>query len=90
MPHISDVRAAKSAFQLSTVLSFVKESAASTVGKAGSSEAASWDSVCEFLSQVIQEANRIVPMSLEAENALKSQLILVTHVQVDLMLTRMT
>ncbi|TBU58180.1 dynactin [Dichomitus squalens] len=71
MPHISDVRAVKSAFQLSTVVSYVKQSAASTVGKAGNEESASWDSVCEFLAQVIQEANRIVPMSLEAENTLK-------------------
>lgn len=73
MPHIGDVRAAKCAFQLSTVLSFVKQSAASTVGKAGSEDVASWDSVGEFLGQVIGEANRIVPMSLEAENTLKSK-----------------
>ncbi|KAM5535272.1 hypothetical protein V8D89_011078 [Ganoderma adspersum] len=71
MPHIGDVRAAKCAFQLSTVLSFVKQSAASTVGKASSEDVASWDSVGEFLGQVIGEANRIVPMSLEAENTLK-------------------
>ena len=73
MPHISDVRAAKCAFQLSTVLSFVKQSAASTVGKAGNEDAASWVSVGEFLGQVIQEANRIVPISLETENTLKSK-----------------
>ncbi|KAM5539842.1 hypothetical protein V8D89_006345 [Ganoderma adspersum] len=71
MPHIGDVRAAKCAFQLSTVLSFVKQSAASTVGKQSSEDAASWDSVGEFLGQVIGEANRIIPMSLEAENTLK-------------------
>ncbi|KAI0370083.1 dynactin [Pilatotrama ljubarskyi] len=71
MPHISDVRAAKSAFQLSTVLSFVKESAASTVGKGRSSDSCPWDSVSEFLNQVIQEAGRIVPLSLEGENTLK-------------------
>ncbi|KAI0352271.1 dynactin [Trametes cingulata] len=71
MPHISDVRAAKSAFQLSTVLSFVKESAASTVGKGRSNDSSPWDSVSEFLNQVIQEAGRIVPLSLEGENTLK-------------------
>ncbi|KAI0829040.1 dynactin [Trametes gibbosa] len=70
MPHISDVRAAKSAFQLSTVLSFVKQSAGSTVGK-GRSDSPSWESVSEFLGQVIQEAGRIVPLSLEGENTLK-------------------
>lgn len=72
MPHISDVRAAKSAFQLSTVLSFVKESAGSTVGK-GRNDSPSWESVSDFLGQVIQEAGRIVPLSLEAENTLKSE-----------------
>ena len=74
MPHIGDVRGAKCAFQISTVLSFVKQSAASTVGKAGSENAASWDSVGEFFGQVIGEANRIVHMSLEVENMLKSKL----------------
>ncbi|OSD01208.1 dynactin [Trametes coccinea BRFM310] len=70
MPHISDVRAAKSAFQLSTVLSFVKESAVSTVGQ-GRDDASAWDSVSEFLNKVIQEAGKILPLSLEAENTLK-------------------
>ncbi|KAI0652665.1 dynactin [Trametes meyenii] len=71
MPHISDVRAAKSSFQLSRVLSFVKESAASTVGKGRNSDSSSWESVGEFLNQVVQEAGRIVPLSLEGENSLK-------------------
>ena len=73
MPHISDVRAAKSAFQLSTVLSFVRESAASTVGKGRSDDSSPWDAVGDFLGQIIQEAGRIVPMSLEAESTLKSK-----------------
>ncbi|KAI8980556.1 dynactin [Trametes punicea] len=71
MPHISDVRAAKSAFHLSTVLSFVKQSAASTVAKGRPDDPSPWDAVSEFLGQVIQEAGKIVPLSLEAENALK-------------------
>lgn len=73
MPHISDVRAAKSAFQLSTVLAFVKESASSTVGKGHSNDSSAWDSVSEFLNHVLQEAGRIVPLSLEGENTLKSK-----------------
>ncbi|KAI0701257.1 dynactin [Cerioporus squamosus] len=71
MPHISDVRAAKSAFQLSTVLSFVKQSTASTVGKGRNDDSSPWDAVGDFLTQVIQEAGRIVPLSLESENTLK-------------------
>ncbi|RPD64767.1 dynactin [Lentinus tigrinus ALCF2SS1-6] len=71
MPHISDVRAAKSAFQLSTVLTFVKQSTASTVGKGRNDDSSPWDAVGDFFTQVIQEAGRIVPLSLESENTLK-------------------
>ncbi|KAI0801398.1 dynactin [Fomes fomentarius] len=71
MPHISDVRAAKSAFELSTVLSFVTEVAGSTVGKGRTDDSSPWESVGEFLNQVMQEAGRIVPLSLESENTLK-------------------
>ena len=78
MPHISDVRAAKSAFQLSTVLSFVKQSAASTVGKGRNDDSSPWDAIGDFFTQVIQEAGRIVPLSLESENTLKSKCIMCT------------
>ncbi|KAI0658356.1 dynactin [Cubamyces menziesii] len=71
MPHISDVRAAKSAFQLSTVLSFVKQSVDSTVGKGRNDDLSPWDAVSEFLNQVVQDAGKIVPLSLEGENTLK-------------------
>lgn len=73
MPHIGDVRAAKSAFQLSTVLSFVKQATASTVAKGQDDDMSAWDSVGNYFAQVIQEAARIVPMSLETENTLKSR-----------------
>ncbi len=73
MPHISDVRAAKSAFELSTVFSFVTEVAGSTVGKGRTDDSSPWESVGEFLNQVMQEAGRIVPLSLESENKLKSK-----------------
>ena len=71
MPHISDVRAAKSAFQLSNVLTFVTQTVGSTVGK-GNDAASPWDAVGNFLAQIIAEAGRIVPMSLETENTVKS------------------
>ena len=76
MPHISDVRAAKSAFQLSTVLSFVKQSVDSTVGKGRNDDLSPWDAVSEFLNQVMQDAGKIVPLSLEGENTLKSKRLL--------------
>ncbi|KAI0808086.1 hypothetical protein C8Q74DRAFT_1380692 [Fomes fomentarius] len=71
MPHNSDVRAAKSAFELSTVLSLITEIAGSTVGKGRTDNLSPWESVSEFLNQVMQEAGRIVPLSLESENTLK-------------------
>ncbi|EMD32620.1 hypothetical protein CERSUDRAFT_161581 [Gelatoporia subvermispora B] len=71
MPYLSDVRGAKSPFQLSTVLSFVKAIAATTVGKDRKDDISSWESVSEFFVQVIQEANRLFPLSLEGENTVK-------------------
>ncbi|KAL6307818.1 dynein associated protein-domain-containing protein [Sparassis latifolia] len=71
MPHLTDVRGAKAAFQLPTVLSFVKQTAASTVGKQRQDEVTSWESVGDFLSQVIQEASRLLPLTMEAENTVK-------------------
>ncbi|OCH92962.1 dynactin [Obba rivulosa] len=71
MPYLSDVRSAKSSFQLSTILSFVREIAAATVGKDRKDDLSSWESVSEFFAQVIQEANKLLPLSLEGENIVK-------------------
>ncbi|CCL98838.1 uncharacterized protein FIBRA_00843 [Fibroporia radiculosa] len=71
MPHLSDVRSAKAPFRLSSVLSFVQQTAASTVGKGRKDDVSSWESVAEFLTQVIQEASNILPLSMEAENTIK-------------------
>ncbi|KAI0931161.1 hypothetical protein AcW2_000104 [Taiwanofungus camphoratus] len=71
MPHLGDVRSAKAPFQLSAVLSFVKQIAASTVGKGKKGEVPSWESVGDFFTQVVQEASRLLPLALEAENVVK-------------------
>lgn len=71
MPHLADVRGSKTPFQLATVLSFVKQTAASTVGKQTKDDVSSWESVSEFLSQVMQEANRLLPVMMEPENTVK-------------------
>lgn len=73
MPHLGDVRSAKAPFQLSAVLSFVKQIAASTVGKGKKGEVPSWESVGDFFTQVVQEASRLLPLALEAENVVKSE-----------------
>lgn len=71
MPHLSDVRSAKSPFQLATVLSFVKQIAASTVGVDTSSGVSPWDAVGESINQLTTEGGKLLPLALEAENVLK-------------------
>ncbi|KZT02085.1 dynactin [Laetiporus sulphureus 93-53] len=71
MPHLSDVRSAKAPFQLSSVLSFVKQTAASTVGKGKKDDVSPWDTVTNFFTQMVQEATSLLPLALESENTLK-------------------
>ncbi|KDQ62879.1 hypothetical protein JAAARDRAFT_28852 [Jaapia argillacea MUCL 33604] len=71
MPHISDVRSSKSSFQLGTVLSFVRQIASSTVAKTRKEGLTTWELVSEYITNVIQEANALLPLSLETENAMK-------------------
>lgn len=71
MPYLNDVRSAKAPFKLSTVLSYVKETAASTVGKDRKDDIASWESVSEFFNQVMKDAGALLPLVLETENIVK-------------------
>ncbi|THH30239.1 hypothetical protein EUX98_g3963 [Antrodiella citrinella] len=71
MPHLGDVRSSKSAFQLTTVLSFVSQTAASTVGKGKDNASTSWQAVADFISDVMHEANSLFPLAMEAENVIK-------------------
>lgn len=75
MPHLADVRGQKTPFQLASVLSFVKDIAASTVGKQRKDGISSWEAVADYFTQVSQEASRLLPLALEAENTLKSKSI---------------
>ncbi|TCD64746.1 hypothetical protein EIP91_003668 [Steccherinum ochraceum] len=71
MPHLSDVRSSKSAFHLAAVLDFVGQTAASTVAKDKENAATSWQAVADFISDVMQEANTLLPSVMEAENVVK-------------------
>ncbi|KAF9814170.1 hypothetical protein IEO21_05239 [Rhodonia placenta] len=71
MPYLNDVRSAKAPFKLSTVLSYVKETAASTVGKDRKDDITSWESVSEFFNQVMKDAGALIPLVLETENIVK-------------------
>ncbi|KAF7346159.1 CAP-Gly domain-containing protein [Mycena sanguinolenta] len=55
MPHLSDVRSSKSPFQLTTILGFAKQIAASTVAK----------------DMKPGEGSKLLPQALEAENVIK-------------------
>ncbi|TFK24263.1 dynactin [Coprinopsis marcescibilis] len=71
MPHLSDVRAAKSPFQLTTVLGIVKQTAASTVAKEIKPGASVWDAISDYINQLMDEGNKLLPLTLEKENVQK-------------------
>ncbi|KAF7347275.1 CAP-Gly domain-containing protein [Mycena venus] len=71
MPHLSDVRSSKSPFQLTTILGFVKQIAASTVAKDMKPGVTAWDAIGESIAQLVQEGSKLLPLTLEAENVIK-------------------
>lgn len=71
MPHLGEVRSSKSAFKISAVLDFVKQCAASTVGKNSRDGPGSWDAVGEFFTKVGQEVNTLIQAAAENENVQK-------------------
>ena len=73
MPHLADVRSSKSAFQLATVLGFVRQTAASTVGKDKENGSTSWQAVANFISEVVHDTNAFLPLAMEADNVTKSK-----------------
>ncbi|RXW18504.1 hypothetical protein EST38_g7340 [Candolleomyces aberdarensis] len=71
MPHLSDVRAAKSPFQLATILSTVKETAIASVAKDLKPTASVWEAISEHVSQLMEGGNKLLPLILEQENVQK-------------------
>ncbi|KAJ7605055.1 dynactin [Mycena polygramma] len=71
MPHLSDVRSSKAPFQLTTILGFVKQIAASTVAKDMKPGVTAWDAIGESIAQLVQEGSKLLPLTLEAENVIK-------------------
>lgn len=72
MPHLRDVRAGKTAFQLPVVLGVVRRAAAATVAKDMKPGAEPWEAVDAAMSQLIEESGRLVQPLGEPENVLKS------------------
>lgn len=73
MPHIDEVRASKSSFQLSKVLSFVNNIATSTVAKI-CKDTTSWASLGKAISELVSQTNALFPKTMDHENVVKSKL----------------
>ncbi|KAJ3484582.1 hypothetical protein NLI96_g5543 [Meripilus lineatus] len=71
MPHLSDVRSSKVAFHLVTVLDFVKQIAASTVGKGKTDGVSSWGAVSAVITSIMQDAGKLLPLAMENENVVR-------------------
>jgi dynactin 1 len=74
MPHIDEVRASKSSFQLSKVLSFVNNIASSTVAKICKDTTSSWASLGKAISELVTQTNALFPKTMDHENVVKSKL----------------
>jgi dynactin 1 len=71
MPYLSDVRGSKMPFQFEHVLSLVRRTASGTVNK-GSNAPSPWKGVSDYIANVLQQANALVPLTMEPGNSLKS------------------
>src|ERR1700742_4983415 len=71
MPHVDEVRASKSSFQLSKVLSFVNNIASSTVAKI-CKDTSSWASLAKAISELIAQTNALFPKIMDHESVVKS------------------
>lgn len=71
MPHIDEVRASKSSFQLGKVLSFVNNVASSTVAKICKNTASPWTALSDAISELVAQANALFPNTLDIENIVK-------------------
>lgn len=72
MPHVDEVRASKSSFQLGRVLSFVNDVASSTVAKICKNTASPWTALSDAISELVAQANVLFPNTLDIENIVKS------------------
>ncbi|KAJ7194752.1 dynactin [Mycena pura] len=76
MPHLSEVRSAKTPFQLTTILGLAKQIASSTVAKDMKPGVTAWEAIGESITQLVQEGGKLLPLTLEAENVIKGRSVL--------------
>lgn len=75
MSNISEVRSSKSPFQLTTILGYVKQNASSTIAQDLKPGASVWEAIGEYVTGMIQEASKLLPQMMEAENVSKGAFI---------------
>lgn len=75
MHHLSDARSAKSPLQLTTILSYAKQTAISTVAKDMRPGMSCWEAVNEAITTLTTECGNLLPLVLESENVCKSTLV---------------
>ena len=68
-----EIHASKSPFQLTTILSVVKQSATSTIAKDLKPGVSPWETVGDAISRLIEEDGKLLPSVLEHESVLKSK-----------------
>jgi dynactin 1 len=73
MPHITDAKEHKSEFKLETVMTLIKQTVALTVGKGLKSDLSHWEAATESMAQLVQDAGRLLPLTMESENVMKSK-----------------
>ncbi|KAL4067219.1 dynein associated protein-domain-containing protein [Scleroderma yunnanense] len=71
IPHLSDARSAKSPFQLTSVLSYAKQTAMTTVTKDMRPGTPWWEAVSEAIAALAGECGKLLPLALEPENVWK-------------------
>jgi dynactin 1 len=79
MPQVTDARSAKSSFQLRKVLSLVQQTASTSVGKGRSDISEPWRAVGEYIEQVLKEINSVLPLAMESENVVKSEVVFILN-----------
>lgn len=72
MPHLSEARSSKTPFQFETVLSFVRQTAKNTVNGDNNDASMPWQGVTDYMAHVLQQANALLPLIMDAENTMKS------------------
>ncbi|KAI0030979.1 dynactin [Vararia minispora EC-137] len=73
MPHIAEARANRTPFQLGRVFGLVRETALATVGKSRKDAGGPWEMLGAAMSQLLAEANALLPVTMDTENVVKVQ-----------------